>query len=177
MVYSGNNDYIHLWAETPQHEKKTTANVCGFKGNMYYQYFVLPYRAMPDFFRVVICLSGSYIFNDCVLRIALLSPSEPVRIIKQPSSISALEGSCISLKCMAKGFPKPTYQWFKDEDDELDTGVDKELMFKDLSLEDVGEYYCKVSNDVSSECTEVVTIDVVPQGMFNMLLEGRLICI
>ena len=98
----------------------------------------------------------------------MLSPSEPVRIIKQPSPISAMEGSCISLKCMAKGFPKPLYQWFKDGYDELDTGVDKELMFKDLSLEDAGEYYCKVSNDVSSEFTDIVTVDVIPQGMFNI---------
>eukprot|EP00794_Sanderia_malayensis_P009826 gene9825-10834_t len=90
----------------------------------------------------------------------LLKEEEPVRIVKQPVSICIEVGRRASLKCLAKGFPQPNYQWIKDGCDELETGIDKELIFKEITLDDAGEYTCRVSNPISSECTIPVIVEV-----------------
>ena len=89
---------------------------------------------------------------------------EPVEIIKQPKSESVCEGEIIRLSCAAKGFPKPSYQWFKVGVGEVEIGFEKELCFDKVCLEDTGEYYCKITNDSSSASTIPVHLQVIPTG-------------
>ena len=86
---------------------------------------------------------------------------EPVKITKQPESVVAQCGERVKLKCVAKGFPRPTYQWYRDEE-ELDEGFSNELIINSVSQDHEGEYYCKSTNKIGSEYTNKVTLQVTP---------------
>ena len=87
-------------------------------------------------------------------------------------SISVTEGSTAHLSCGAKGFPKPSYQWFKVGYGELETGFEKELNFDSLNVEDAGNYFCKVANDSSSVSTNTVNVQVIPSGTLSFFQKG-----
>lgn len=89
---------------------------------------------------------------------------EPVVIVEQPQSISVTVGSSAHLSCKAKGFPTPSYQWFKVGHGEIDTGFEMNFVLDNVSLTDGGEYYCQVMNDINSVSSNVVTIQVIPRG-------------
>lgn len=67
----------------------------------------------------------------------------------------ALEGESVKLKCKVSGKPKPTIKWYKDGNEiPMDTrvkatfdGANCELHISDLTLDDIGNYKCKVEND------------------------------
>ena len=94
--------------------------------------------------------------------------TEAVIITRQPISVSEHEGGSIRLRCSAKGFPLPTYQWIKLDEGELDTGVDKELILENVTPEDSGRYVCRVANDVNAVNSDIVTVRIIPNG--NSLL-------
>ena len=82
----------------------------------------------------------------------------------QPESASVLEGDNFVLTCGAKGFPKPSFQWFKVGYGEVETGIEKDLHFECIGLEDFGSYYCQVSNEVNIISSNTVNIQVIPSG-------------
>jgi len=102
----------------------------------------------------------------------LLKPREPVEIIKQPESVSICEGEVVRLSCAARGFPRPSYQWFKVGFGEVDIGFEKELCFDQVRLEDTGEYYCRIANDSSSCSTSTVHLQVIPTIMEPIIPEN-----
>ena len=109
-------------------------------------------------------MTGFFIANFCVV--------EPVKITKQPDSISVVEGNCANLSCGAKGFPKPSYQWMKVGYGEIETGFEKNLTLENISIEDAGNYYCQVTNDMSSVSTNIISVQVISPGMSLFLLSN-----
>ncbi|XP_065059828.1 mucosa-associated lymphoid tissue lymphoma translocation protein 1-like isoform X2 [Rhopilema esculentum] len=93
----------------------------------------------------------------------LLKQNEAVKITRQPTSVSEHEGGSIRLRCNAKGFPLPTYQWIKLDEGELDTGIDKELILENVTPEDSGKYVCRVANDVNAVNSDIATVRIIPK--------------
>ncbi|XP_029194147.2 mucosa-associated lymphoid tissue lymphoma translocation protein 1 homolog isoform X1 [Acropora millepora] len=103
--------------------------------------------------------------NDDALEI--LGYVEEVEITEQPKSQPVRAGGSITLRCKAKGFPKPQYQWYKD-DQLMQDGVDMELTIDHAEMKDSGMYKCIVSNQtetVKSNCVEVQVLPFAQNGL------------
>ncbi|XP_070543372.1 mucosa-associated lymphoid tissue lymphoma translocation protein 1-like isoform X2 [Ptychodera flava] len=102
----------------------------------------------------------------------LLKREEPVRIIKQPVSISLMANDTLTLTCEASGFPYPSYQWFRTVIEEvngkpqhkslkINNGTDKVLEIPDVSDYDTALYICRVHNRISFQNSSWVKVDVI----------------
>ena len=87
--------------------------------------------------------------------------TEEVQITEQPKSQPVRVGSTVTLRCKATGYPAPQYQWVKDGT-ELPDGIDEELTFDPVTLEDSGKYVCIVSNRINAEKSNKVELQVLP---------------
>ena len=87
--------------------------------------------------------------------------TEDVQITEQPQSQPVRVGSTVTLRCKATGYPAPQYQWVKDGT-ELPDGIDEELTFDPVTLQDSGKYVCIVSNRINAEKTNKVELQVLP---------------
>lgn len=87
--------------------------------------------------------------------------TEEVQITEQPKSQPVRVGSTVTLRCKATGYPAPQYQWVKDGI-ELPDGIDEELTFDPVTLQDSGKYVCIVSNRINAEKSNKVELQVLP---------------
>lgn len=100
--------------------------------------------------------------------------TEEVLIIEQPKSQPVRVGSIVTLRCKATGYPAPQYQWLKDGT-ELPDGIDEELTFDPVTLQDSGIYVCIVSNRINAEKSNKVELKVLPSpGLFIEVLQVTL---
>lgn len=53
----------------------------------------------------------------CVVALAAVALTEPIRVEVQPQSQSSSEGGVVSLMCQASGPPGLGYQWFKGKEE------------------------------------------------------------
>ncbi|XP_034947132.1 neogenin isoform X2 [Chelonus insularis] len=96
------------------------------------------------------------------------SPSPPT-FIARPKPQIAVEGSTITLECVANGVPKPSIHWLKDgiavDLAALDSRYRKiaasSLMITDIMEEDHGSYQCRAKN-------EIETLDAVAQVIVHV---------
>lgn len=91
----------------------------------------------------------------------IVKPHEPVTITKQPSPVIVQESQDTCISCEATGFPRPRYQWYKYQNP-LTGKCTPVLKFKDVTIDASGDYYCKITNPIGSEYTEVVNVQVTP---------------
>lgn len=96
----------------------------------------------------------------------ILEYHEEVQITEQPQSQPVRVGSTVTLRCKATGYPAPQYQWVKDGT-ELPDGIDEELTFDPVTLQDSGKYVCIVSNRMNAEKTNKVELQVLPSPVPN----------
>ena len=89
-----------------------------------------------------------------------------MEITEQPKSQPVRAGGNITLRCKAKGFPNPLYQWYKDGVLILD-GIDEELTINYAKMEDSGTYNCIVSNRINTVKSNHVEVQVLPSGEYN----------
>ncbi|GAB1609172.1 mucosa-associated lymphoid tissue lymphoma translocation protein 1 homolog [Argonauta hians] len=90
-------------------------------------------------------------------------PREPVRIVRQPKEVKGLkEGDILCLDVAATGFPYPRYQWFKD-DDVINGATQSELLIGNISVEDEGNYSCRIHNSRTS----VILSRIIPISVFS----------
>ena len=87
--------------------------------------------------------------------------AEEVQITEQPRSQPVRAGATVTLRCKATGYPTPEYKWIKDGM-ELPDGVEEELTFDCVTLEDSGRYKCIVSNRMNAEKSNIVELQVLP---------------
>ncbi|XP_025417711.1 contactin isoform X2 [Sipha flava] len=109
--------------------------------------------------------------------------------IKQPSDV-VFDGSRIAitndvtLKCVAGGFPTPTYEWFKEEYDNQDQLLALKIdplsnnrftlsggtliIYSPKRDEDRGRYHCKASNMFGSIISESIQLSFGFIGEFNL---------
>ena len=100
--------------------------------------------------------------------------TEEVQIIEQPQSQPVRVGSTVALRCKGTGYPAPQYQWVKDGA-ELPDGIDEELTFDPVTLQDSGKYVCIVSNRMNAEKSNKVELQVLPSpGSLTEVLQVTL---
>ncbi|KAG9270615.1 hemicentin-2-like [Astyanax mexicanus] len=70
----------------------------------------------------------------------------------------------LTLSCLAKGFPEPTIQWFKDGQIlDISSAADHLLQIEKVSLSDQGRYTCVVSNSAGEDKRDFhITVQVPP---------------
>jgi len=84
---------------------------------------------------------------------------EPVSIIEHPISTPVLSGGRVELKCRARGFPSPQYQWLRNGE-EIPHGCDSTLVISNAQSTDAGKYSCIVSNHLNAEKSNCVEVQV-----------------
>jgi outer membrane protein assembly factor BamB len=125
-----------------------------------------PLRSSPAVWDEVI-----YIGADDAKLYALYSlgedhvPGVPPAIVEQPQSIIAEHLATVSFRVVAGGDEPLNYQWMFEEDP-LDGAESNMLVLTDISMSNVGEYSVVVSNEVGSETSEAVRLDI--QSSFTM---------
>ena len=103
-----------------------------------------------------------FIYNAWQMPVLIFGQfTEYVQITEQPQSQPVRVGSTVTLRCKATGYPAPQYQWVKDGT-ELPDGIDEELTFDPVTLQDSGKYVCIVSNRINAEKTNKVELQVLP---------------
>ena len=88
-----------------------------------------------------------------------------MEITEQPKSQPVRAGGSIILRCRAKGFPKPQYQWYKDNQ-LIQDGIDMELTIGHAEMKDSGTYKCIVSNQTETVKSNPVEVQVLPFGEY-----------
>ncbi|XP_012223314.1 mucosa-associated lymphoid tissue lymphoma translocation protein 1 homolog [Linepithema humile] len=78
----------------------------------------------------------------------------PVIILQQPPAFLEIkEGDEFTLKCIAHGYPKPCYQWFRDNT-RLEGETSNILHIKHFSSKYEGKYHCYINNNVNEVITQ-----------------------
>ena len=88
---------------------------------------------------------------------AILLVVAPPKIFGLPNLITKLEGSTVSLRCLAKGFPYIDYKWIKQEPSKQLTRTvsGASLVLTNVTENDEGVYTCVASNDVGNNSFDV----------------------
>jgi hypothetical protein len=86
-------------------------------------------------------------------------PAEPVVIKTQPECAILREGSSLCLRVEALGYPPPSYQWYKN-DDEIPGEFLNELRVERVSMATDGTYKCIVHNEENSVVSNEVTVRI-----------------
>ena len=86
-----------------------------------------------------------------------------MKIIKQPQSQPVRMGETVTLRCKARGYPAPQYQWVKEGAGLLNE-IDEELMLDPVTMFDSGKYFCLVSNQVNAQKSDAVDLEVLPSS-------------
>ena len=78
-------------------------------------------------------------------------------MFEMPKFITKLEGSTVSLRCLANGFPYPNYRWVKREmSNNLTKMVSgQSLVLTNVTEKDDGVYACIASNAVGNDTFDV----------------------
>ena len=78
-------------------------------------------------------------------------------MFEMPKSITKLEGSTVSLRCLANGFPYSNYRWVKREMSNNLTGTvsGPSLSLTNVTEKDDGVYVCVASNAVGNDSFDV----------------------
>uniref|UniRef100_A0A8C6Y5Q2 MALT1 paracaspase n=1 Tax=Naja naja TaxID=35670 RepID=A0A8C6Y5Q2_NAJNA len=87
----------------------------------------------------------------------LLNPI--IKIVVEPESQAVFSGQMVKLSCWATGYPLLYYQWFKEKK-MVPNGNSPELIFNQVTAEDVGLYICRVNSDSSYEFSQWAQLDV-----------------
>jgi hypothetical protein len=87
--------------------------------------------------------------------------------------MTAINGSLISLDCLARGEPDPTIFWLKDFtainltfSDNIMLEANGTLVIKDADFEDTGFYTCVADNGLGVNQVSV-TVDIIPDITIN----------
>ena len=92
---------------------------------------------------------------------ATLSVFDPVNISTQPQSQTAFAGVMITFNVVATGYPKPTYQWYKDNI-AIGGETSSSLNINSISFTDIGFYTVSVSNDSGTVISSPAALSVLP---------------
>ena len=106
--------------------------------------------------RANICL---YLLHS-LLTYSCLIP-EPVYITRHPHSVTVQAGQEVVLTCEATSFPRPAYQWLKNNIP-MQNKCSNELKLKEVREEASGEYMCRVTNPIGSEFSAPAQVQVIP---------------
>ena len=87
-------------------------------------------------------------------------PAEPVVIKTQPECNVLREGDSLCLRVEAIGYPLPSYQWFKD-DEEIPGEMVNELRVDKVTMATDGTYKCIVENEENLVKSNEVTVRVM----------------
>ena len=98
-----------------------------------------------------------------------------MEITEQPKSQPVRVGASVTLRCKARGYPAPQYQWVKDGA-ELPDGIDEELTFDCVTMNDSGKYNCIVSNRINAEKSNTVELQVLPSPGKSGLTVVKWLC-
>ncbi len=90
--------------------------------------------------------------------------TEPPEITQQPQSKSTCEGNDVTLTVLADN--ADTYQWFKN-DTAIDNGTSANLVLNSVTLNDAGNYYCKVSNQNGTVVSDTAVLTVIPETQIS----------
>ena len=91
--------------------------------------------------------------------LSILHPPTVVRVPKE-GLVLAMEGSNISLQCLATGNPRPRVEWvkYKARDKVINQG--EVFNISDITPHDDGGYICRASNGVGDSVSERMTLEV-----------------
>ena len=98
--------------------------------------------------------NGRFVSNP-----AFLFVLAPPRILAQPSDLTALAGTSVSLQAGAEGTAPLTYQWRKNGA-LLPGATGPTLSFPNVQLNDTAGYYLVVENDFGAATSRVARLDV-----------------
>ncbi|NXP29810.1 NEO1 protein, partial [Scytalopus superciliaris] len=96
---------------------------------------------------------------------------QPLRFLRQPSSLSRLSGQSALLPCVAAGFPAPSIRWTRNEEELLTEGSGRfqllaggSLQIRDVAEADAGTFTCiaESGNDTAAAQAEL-TVQVAPE--------------
>lgn len=90
-----------------------------------------------------------------------LPESELLQITEQPISQELFEGSTATLQITAEGSGTVRYLWFKGEEP-LRAQTDPVLILSDVSLEDAGQYTCRVQSELGEVMSDPVVLSILP---------------
>ncbi|NWQ59636.1 NEO1 protein, partial [Neopipo cinnamomea] len=110
--------------------------------------------------------------DEAELRV-LPEPEEPqpLKFLRQPSSLSRLSGQSALFPCVATGFPTPSIRWTRNEEELLTEGSGRfrllaggSLEIRDVGEGDAGTFTCiaKSGNDTAAAQAEL-TVQVPPE--------------
>ncbi|MFP4016795.1 MAG: putative Ig domain-containing protein, partial [Halanaerobiales bacterium] len=110
--------------------------------------------------------------ND--VRIYRITKQAEPYIMQQPLSKTITEGSDIELKVLAGGTPELRYQWYFNGDI-IENASSYTLDITNVQVDDGGEYFVEIKNDLGSVISDTVTLtvtDPLPQVLeFNCITE------
>ncbi|XP_073703839.1 B-cell receptor CD22 [Garra rufa] len=115
--------------------------------------------------------SGSATSADEISLDVRYSPKN-VEIVRLPSG-KIQEGNSLTLICMGNANPAVTnYTWFMIKEANVSyIGSDREFSIKSASQKDDGQYFCTAKNDMGSQNSTVIALEVeVPTSNRNFLL-------
>ncbi|XP_072272642.1 mucosa-associated lymphoid tissue lymphoma translocation protein 1 isoform X2 [Pyxicephalus adspersus] len=84
---------------------------------------------------------------------------DKLQICNQPQPQKLLVGSRLLLECGAVGKPLPRYQWFRNGVS-VTGATNRTFMISNVSVEDQGQYFCRVSNGSESEDSREVKVTI-----------------
>ncbi|XP_051756162.1 cartilage intermediate layer protein 1 [Ctenopharyngodon idella] len=98
--------------------------------------------------------------------ILTLKRAKKLYVLKNPENKARREGQTAAFCCKVDGTPEPNqYEWFHNGTllDRSQYQYDETLVLRNLSLDHIGEYYCRASNENGAIKSKPATLTVIGQ--------------
>ncbi|XDV18327.1 hypothetical protein PO909_024040, partial [Leuciscus waleckii] len=95
-----------------------------------------------------------------------LERAKKLYVLKNPENKARREGQTAAFCCKVDGTPEPNqYEWFHNGTllDRSQYQYDETLVLRNLSLDHIGEYYCRASNENGAIKSKPATLTVIGQ--------------
>nr|XP_055059383.1 cartilage intermediate layer protein 1 isoform X2 [Misgurnus anguillicaudatus] len=96
-----------------------------------------------------------------------LERAKKLYVVKNPENKARKEGQTVAFCCKVDGSPEPDkYEWFHNGAllDRDQYQYDKTLILRNLSLDQMGDYYCRASNENGAIKSKPATLTVIGQN-------------
>ncbi len=114
-------------------------------------------------------------FGSVTSRVAAIRVAAPPEIVQQPLDRTSKEGTTVVLTMTAVGTLPMYYQWYKSVNNLISNATNSAFNLQPLALANAGDYFCVVSNAFGCVTSLVSRVTVIPIGLPEILINGRLL--